>query len=104
MSDPFASPKRRLRPPKEHLPNVKSRSGSFFATKPYAKAIERNAAGFEEHKIKLTADVPDPITDIAYEAIEALRSVLDQTTYAIAVASGSKRPDLIHFPVGDTPA
>lgn len=47
---------------------------------------------------------PFQLTDLAYEAIEAIRASLDHATYAVAIACGSKRPDLIHFPIADTPA
>src|SRR6266851_6251359 len=104
MTDPFASPKRRLARAKEHIDDIEARAQSFSDSKPYARVIERNARGFEEHKVKLTVDLPDRITDIAYEAIEALRSSLDQATYAIAVACNSQRPDLIHFPIADNAA
>lgn len=103
MADPFASPKRRLARAKEHIENLKRRVETWADSKPYTRLIERNARGFEEHKIKLSVDIPDDVTDIAYEALEALRSVLDQATYAIAIACKSKRPDLIHFPVAESP-
>jgi hypothetical protein len=102
--DAFASPKRRITRAKEHIADIKSRVGSFFHTKPHTRAIERNAQGFDEHKIKLTKPLPDQITDLAYEAVEALRSALDQATHPIAVACNVKRPDLIHFPIADTAA
>jgi hypothetical protein len=49
----------------------------------------------------MTAQIPDKITDLAYEAIEALRSALDQAIYPISVACGAKRHDLIHFPIAN---
>lgn len=99
MTDPFASPKRRLTRAKEHVANLQTMINGFSESKPYARVVERNVKGFDEHKIRLTSSIPDGITDIAYEAIEALRSVLDQALYPIAVACGAKRPDLIHFPI-----
>jgi hypothetical protein len=104
MPDPFASPKRRITRAGEHIQNLKSEVAAFFEAQPYARIVERNASGFDEHKVKLTRELPDRITDFAYETIEALRSSLDQATYAVAIACGSKRPDLIHFPIADTPA
>jgi hypothetical protein len=104
MSDLFHSPKRRVARAKEHIADLKSGIDAFFETKPYARVVERNAKGFEEHKIRLTANIPDRITDLVYDAIEALRSSLDQAAYAIAVASKVERPDLIHFPIADDAA
>src|SRR5437763_6572413 len=102
-ADPFASPKRRIARAGNHVDNIESGIGAFVATQPYARAVERNAQGWEEHKIKPTRPIPDDSTDFAYEAIEALRSSLDQALYPVAVAIGAKRPDLIHFPVADIP-
>ena len=104
MLDPFASPKRRLARANEKITNIKTEIDAFFDAKPYVQAVERNASGFDEHKMKLTRDLPDGITDLTYEAIEAIRSSLDQAAYAIAVACNSKRPDLIHFPIADNAA
>jgi hypothetical protein len=101
VGDLFASPQRRLTRAKEHIADVESSVGVFFDTKPYARFVERNAKGLEEHKVRLTVNLPDRITDIAYEAIEALRSSLDQAAYAVAVASGVKRLDLVYFPIAD---
>lgn len=102
MPGQFASPKRRISRAKEHIADIKSRVGSFFHTKPYTRAVERNSDGLDEHKVNLTSDIPNRITDLSYEAIEALRSSLDQAMYPVAVANGTKRPDLIHFPIADS--
>jgi hypothetical protein len=103
-ADPFASPKRRISRAKEHIADIKSRAGSFFHTKPYARVVERNAQGLDEFKFKLAKPLPTQITDLAYEAIEALRSALDQATHPIAIVCKVKRPDLIHSPIGDDAA
>jgi hypothetical protein len=101
MSDPFASPKRRITRARQHTENIKTGVSAFFQSHPYAQVAERNARGFEEHKIKLTRPIPDEITDLAYEAIEALRSALDQAVHPVAIACGVKNPDHILFPVAD---
>jgi hypothetical protein len=56
---------------------------AFFGGKPYANVAEKNARGFEEHKIRFVGQLPDRITDLAYESIEALRSSLDQVLYLL---------------------
>ncbi len=104
MSDPFASPKRRIVRARQHIENIKTGVSTFFQSQPYAQVAERNARGFEEHKIKLTRPIPDELTDLAYEAIEALRSALDQAVHPIAIACGVSRPDLIYFPITDNTA
>jgi hypothetical protein len=101
MVDPFASPKRRLARAKEQISDLKTRIEAWGESNPYARIVERNARGFDEHKVKVTISLPDVVTDIAYEAIEALRSSLDQATYAVAIACKAKRSDLIHFPIAD---
>jgi hypothetical protein len=67
--------------------------------------IEPHTGGMSEaHKIKLRRQLPDSLTDVAYEALEALRSVLDQTAYAVAVCCKASKPENVHFPVTDDPA
>ena len=103
--DLFHSPKRRLAGAKEHFGDVKAGLEAFIAEKPYARVIERNARGLEEHKVKLTNDIPDRITDFAYDTIEDLRSSLDQTVYSVGMACHSTiKPDLMQFPIADEPA
>jgi hypothetical protein len=104
MSDTFASPKRRLARAKDHISDLKARIISWGDREPYAKVVEPNARGFDEHKVKVAIPLPDVVTDIGYETIEALRSSLDQATYAVAIACKAKRPDLIHFPIADNVA
>lgn len=60
--------------------------------------------GCELHKIKIIAFPDDLMTDLAYEAIETYRSVLDHVAYATAVLSGLEGPDLerIYFPMSKT--
>jgi hypothetical protein len=104
MTDAFASPKRRLARAKEQISDLKARIEAWSKGDPYARVIESNARGLDEHKVRVATALPGVITDIAYEAIEALRSSLDQATYAVAIACNVRRPDLIHFPVADTEA
>jgi hypothetical protein len=101
MADSFASPKRRLARAKEQTADARTRLAEFLNSKPYASVVERNARGFDEYKVKLTRQIPGAITDLVYEAIEALRSALDQAIYVVAVAAKAKRPDLMHFPIAD---
>jgi hypothetical protein len=103
--DPFDNPKRRLSRARAHISHLKKRIDKFFKKAPYTRVVEPDVDGVTQlHKIKLTEPIPDIITDLTYDAIDCLRSGLDQATYAVAVACHSKRPDLVHFPVADTPA
>jgi hypothetical protein len=103
MTDPFKSPRRRLARAREHILDIKSRQGSFFQTNPFKRVVETNSEGLREHKIKLTSELPEKITDLAYEAVEALRSTLDQALYPIATACKVTRLNLVSFPIADTP-
>lgn len=105
VSDPFASPKRRLGRAKQHVRTLDAAFQRYFKKQPYVRVIEPHTDGFSQaHKIKIRRRLPDRLTDVAYEALEALRSALDQTAYAVAVLCGASRPDLIHFPITDDPA
>lgn len=102
MPDPFASPKRRLARAKQHIDAIKRGAEAFFADKPTAHVIERDpVTGFDIHKLRLVKSLPDEITDLIYEALQALRDTLDHTVYPVAIACHATRPDLIHFPIGN---
>jgi hypothetical protein len=67
----FSSPKRRIARAKQHVANINAQVLAFFDAEPYAKVVERNSKGLYEYKVKLTKSLPDEITDLAYEALEA---------------------------------
>jgi hypothetical protein len=83
----------------EHIARIDGGLRAFANSEPFAKVVEMDSDGFEIHKIRLTADIPDAITVLTCEAIEALCSALNQATGAIAVACGSKHPEAAQFPV-----
>jgi hypothetical protein len=102
---PFDSAKRRLGRAKHHVRTLDKRFQTFFKKKPYVGVIESHTDGVSQaHKVKLRRKLPKDVTDIAYEALEGLRSALDQTAYAVAIICGTPRPELVHFPVTDDPA
>jgi hypothetical protein len=103
MIDPFKSARRRLARAKEHILDITSRRASFSQGKPFKRVVETNPEnGLREHKIRLTSDIPDKITDLTYESVESLRSALDQATYAIANMCNVTRPNRVQFPIADT--
>ncbi|MGA7384385.1 MAG: hypothetical protein WBW81_06755 [Methylocella sp.] len=102
--DPFCSPKRRLARGDNHARKLKKRVATFLENIPYERVIEKDSDGFELHKLRMGKPVPDICTDYAAEALEALRSALDQTGYAAAVLAGITKPKNAKFPFGDTPA
>jgi len=101
--DPFASPKRRLARAKQHINRLGKRIQTFFKKHPAVSTIEVDPDGFNVHCIKFARDFPDSWTDSAVEAIEALRSTLDQCGYAAGVLGGITNPKKAYFPFGDTP-
>jgi hypothetical protein len=102
--DPFDSPKRRLARGKDHARKLEKRVATFLKNIPYEKIIEKDADGFELHKLRMVKPVPDICTHYAAEALEALRSALDQTGYTAAVLAGTDKPKMAKFPFGDTAA
>jgi hypothetical protein len=54
-------------------------------------------------KFKFRVPFPISWTHSAIEALEAMRSVLDQAAYAAAIASGKITPKRTQFPIADSP-
>lgn len=98
------SPKRRLRRAKDKIRRLEKRIAAFFKKKPGSLVTETNAEGVTTHAHRFTHQIPDSWSDAAVEAIEALRSALDQCGYAVAVRGGAVEPKNAYFPFGDTPA
>lgn len=87
--DPFYSPKRRIARAKKHIRDLEGEIKAFLDSKPYARVIEPDAEGTGElHKIKFTKALSECLSDTAVDAVDNLRSALDQAGYAVAVASG----------------
>jgi hypothetical protein len=101
--DPFFSPKKRLSRANDHIKRLKKRTDSFFLKVPHQRVIEKDAEGLDAHLIRFKKKIPQSCIDSATEALEALRSVLDQTGYAAAVLGGAAVPKSSKFPAGDTP-
>jgi hypothetical protein len=102
--NPFDSPKRRLARGKDHARKLEKRVATFLKNIPYEKVIEKDADGFELHKLRMTKPVPSICTHYAAEALEPLRSALDQTGYTAAILAGVIKPKSAKFPFGDTAA
>lgn len=88
---------------KEHIRNLDGRVKHFFNAKPYARVTERDGESLKDvHKVKLTKTFPAGITSISAEAIEGLRSALDQAAFATAVLSGIKHSKSAYFPIASS--
>lgn len=105
MHHPFSSPRMRIARAKEHIRNLDRRVKRFFDFKPYANVIERDEDGTQDlHKVRLTKTFPASVTSVAAEAIEGLRSALDQAAFATATLTGIKHPKSAYFPISKTAA
>jgi hypothetical protein len=103
MADPFKSPKTRLKRANEHIRRLEKRTNSFFKSVPYTAIVELDPDGVHRlHKIRFGKSLPSRCEIDAAEAIEALRSVLDQIGYATAVLAGQLGATATKFPFGDT--
>jgi hypothetical protein len=102
MADPFRSSRYSLDRAKGHIQHLKTERDAWFRSNPYAKIIEPNAEGTEDiHKVRLTQPMPVAIPGIAVDALNNLRSALDQAGYAVAIAA-STTGKKAHFPFGKT--
>jgi hypothetical protein len=111
MSDPFYSAKGRIARAEAHISNLKGMVKPFLAEKPFGHVIESDTDGFLQfHKIKLTKPFPEGLANVAADAIENLRSALDNAGYAIALVAGiykitgSTEPKSSYFPFADAPS
>ena len=101
-TDPFYSPKARLKRAKQHIATLHKRIEAFFKKHPYCVVVEKNADSTTDvYKFKLTRRLPESCVHSASEAIEALRSALDQTGFAASVAAGNTNPKKAAFPIAD---
>ena len=80
--DPFHSAKRRVARARDHIHNLETGFRAFVDGKHEALVKEVDAEENTIVKVKLTKPLPDELTDYAFEAIEALRSALDQAAFA----------------------
>src|SRR5262245_61209963 len=99
----FRSPKQRLARAQEKIAELNAAIETFVKSEPYARVVEINpASGFQFHKIKMTKPLPDLLTDLTMEIIEALRSALDQAGFACARLDGKPNAKSAYFPMADT--
>jgi hypothetical protein len=83
---------------KKDFTQFKRTSRRFFNSKPHVAIAEMDDKGiYELHKIKLARPLPDSLGNRVLTTLEHLRSALDLTAYAVAVAA-HVATDQIHFP------
>src|SRR5260370_14306351 len=102
MSDPFASSRYSIEHAKRRITELEGEVVAFWNSNPYSNAVEQNADGTEDfHKIKLVKPMPISLPGIAFDAINSLRSALDQSGYSVGIAAKTKGKNS-HFPFGDS--
>ena len=85
------------------MADLESASAAFINSNPYARVVELDVDGATQlHKIKLTQPFPEDISDIASDALDNLRSVLDHAAYGAAVAGGKTTPEYAYFPFSNS--
>lgn len=100
MSDPLYSSKYSLARAKHHVGDFERQIAEFIKTNPYGRVVEVDPNTAEEvYKIKLTKPLPVALDGIAVDAINNLRSALDQTVYALKT---SKKGMYAYFPIRNT--
>jgi hypothetical protein len=89
----------------EHVADLKSEIGRFFATEPYARAIKDDPqTGERVCYLSVCKDVPLRVSIIAGDAIHNIRSALDYLAYQLVrVGSGSPGPFAsVYFPISES--
>lgn len=105
MTDPFDSPSRKITRAYRHITDVEDAVEAFDNSDAYANVVEPHPNGTHNiHKIVLAKPFPKGIEEIIADACNCLRSALDQTGYAIAVASGVSNPKRAYFPFASSAA
>jgi hypothetical protein len=103
-NDPFHSAKSRLLRAQTHISNLNTEIYLFRNEHPPALVREPDSDGTAQlFKFKFREPFPVSWSHSAIEALEALRSVLDQAAYAATVASGKVAPKRTQFPIADSP-
>lgn len=91
MSDLFHSSKYSIARAEQHIPDFERQVVEFFKTDLYAKVVETDPdTGHEVHKLKLIKPLPVALEGIAVDAVNNLRSSLDQVMYALRPSTGGR--------------
>jgi len=101
MMEPFYSSKYSIAHAKRRIRELEGEISSYIKSDPYTCIVDSNTEpGKDIHKIKLTKPMPAAILGITFDALNNLRSALDQSGYAVAIAA-RKTGKNAHFPFGD---
>ena len=92
MSVDFSSSKYSIDRAKQHLVDFERQIIEFVKTEPYILTVDVDSETSEKvHKIKLIKPMPHALPGIAADAVNNLRSALDQAIFAVTSAIGANR-------------
>ena len=93
-----------LRRARHHIGDVEREINAFSHDKPWAIVSEKDADGaVNVCKVKFTKRLSEDLPNIVFDGVNNLRSVLDQTAFAIAVRyTKTANPKSAKFPFGPT--
>lgn len=97
MSDPFHSSKYVIARAKHHVRDLERQIAEFIESDPYSRVVEIDPNTSEEvHKIKLAKPMPVALPGLAADAVNNMRSALDQAIYTLTGARNT------YFPIART--
>jgi hypothetical protein len=104
VSDIFHSSKYSVERAKHHVLDLERQASEFLSSHAYTHVVEIDPNTSQKvYKLKLTKPMPVALSGIAFDAVNNLRSALDQAGYAIAIAS-AKKGKSAKFPFADDAA
>jgi hypothetical protein len=89
---------------KRHLADLEAQISAFARDKPWSIVIEKDVNGITNAvKVKFTQRLAEDLPNIVFDCANNLRSVLDQTAFAVGVKhTGAPNPKSAKFPFGPT--
>ncbi len=103
MLNPFDSPHALLRRSLEHVDEMEARFNTFLHRDPCKRFVKHDPETNEHlHGVQFVEPIPNTVTVVAYDAVNALRSTLDHAVYASAVMLGHEDVTTTKFPFGDS--
>jgi hypothetical protein len=102
MSDPFETSRRKIGRAKEHIADLEREAEVFWQTNERSIIVEPDPVYSDEeiHNLKFAQSLPARFSDLTADAVQNLRSSLDDAVYGVAVAAGKLRPKYATFPFG----
>jgi len=99
MADLFYSARLTLARAEHHIKDFDTLVRDFVNDKPWLYFVDnKSELGTDIYKIQFTRQLPEMLPCILFDAVNNLRSVLDQAGYASAIAAKSPRLKAIKFP------